>query len=335
MPRSLRHDYPGARQHVFNQGIGHRAIFENAQDVGFFLFLVGRAVQEGLLEVHAYCVMTTHFHLLVTSPQGRLDEAMQHIQDVYARWFNRTRRRNGGVFRDRYRSKVIEDTKYWEAVLWYIDRNAVEAGLVAKSYDYPYGSAAHYRGGGGPSWLNRAPVERTAAMRLGGHFDASRYGEWETGPRGSRLWLLLDGQLRSSASTRDFRDLVGAAPAFVRDWLRDNAVLADGAPSGTLLLHPDTLGPLIQRMRAADPGRSTARRKEWDQLEAGLRHGVAGMVIRDIAAVMERSQSVIHTHIRAHGERLRADEAYRDRAAVIVQAGLERDYAPLRDPVQA
>jgi hypothetical protein len=333
MPRPLRHDRPGALQHVFNTGIGHRAIFENAQDISFFLFLLGRAVKEELLEIHAYCVMTTHFHLLVTSLHGRLDEAMQRIQDAYARWFNRTRQRVGGVFRDRYRSKLIEDVKYRDAVLWYIDRNAVEAGLVEKSYEYPYGSAIHYRSGRGPTWLTRRLVEGAAATRLGGRFDSSRYGDWETGPRSARLWRILDLQLRSNARfLRGFSDLVGAAPAFVQDWLRANAATADGGPTGTLVLHPDTLRSVIGAMRATEAGGSTDRQGEWDHLEFGLLYCIAGLGMGDIARVMQRSTSVVHRHIRRHRTRLLEQEPYRERAAAIIQAGIALDYAPLLGP---
>src|SRR5262245_20291409 len=88
---------------------------------------------------------------------------MQHILDAYARWFNRTRERDGAVFRGRYRSKLIEDTQYRHAVLWYIDRNPVEAGLAVYSWQYLHGSARHYRNRTGPNWLHRTLVESMAA----------------------------------------------------------------------------------------------------------------------------------------------------------------------------
>ena len=61
----------------------------------YFLSRVARAVRRGEIEVHSFCIMATHFHLLVRSPTGRLSEAMRRIQNEYVRYFNRKRRRDG------------------------------------------------------------------------------------------------------------------------------------------------------------------------------------------------------------------------------------------------
>ena len=79
MPSRRAKDYPGAWWHVTNRGIAKRTAFENGHDVETFLALLGTQVEGGLLEVHAYAVMTTHLHLLVRSPQGRLPRAMQLV----------------------------------------------------------------------------------------------------------------------------------------------------------------------------------------------------------------------------------------------------------------
>jgi hypothetical protein len=70
---------------VFNRGIAKRALFEAAADVALFLVGLAHVAERGLLEVHAFCVLTTHFHLLVRSPAGELSAAMQIVQNGYSR----------------------------------------------------------------------------------------------------------------------------------------------------------------------------------------------------------------------------------------------------------
>ena len=90
-----RTESPGAWHHVMNHGVARRMVIEGRRDAGEFLVGVRRVVEEGLLEVHAYCLMGTHFHMLVRSPRGELSRAMMLVQNLYARWFNRGRRRDG------------------------------------------------------------------------------------------------------------------------------------------------------------------------------------------------------------------------------------------------
>jgi hypothetical protein len=50
-----------------NRGISRRTVFEDVCDVRYFLSCLARAIRAGWIEVHAYCLMTTHFHLFVRS----------------------------------------------------------------------------------------------------------------------------------------------------------------------------------------------------------------------------------------------------------------------------
>ncbi len=61
MPRRKRDDEPGAWLHVANRAIGRRVLFEDAPDVRFFLSCVAREVRRGTIEVHSFCIMTTHY----------------------------------------------------------------------------------------------------------------------------------------------------------------------------------------------------------------------------------------------------------------------------------
>ena len=95
-----------------NRGLARWAVFEDRECSRFFLCCLARTVRAGLLEVHAYCLLTDPFHLLVRSPQGALAEALRQSQNRYVRWFNRRPRRAEPLFRGRFRSRLVENIRY-------------------------------------------------------------------------------------------------------------------------------------------------------------------------------------------------------------------------------
>src|SRR5262245_4120953 len=216
-----RLDAPGSWHHVTNRGIARRTMFETRADVRKFLALVAWQVRRGYIEVHAYCIMTTHFHLLVRSRVGRLSAAMQQIEEMYARWFNRSRRRDGPLVRARFRSIPVTTAEHWGACVAYIDRNPVDAHIVARPTDYPYGSAAAYARAAGPRWLTRDRVEALVAGRGGlVVFDPTRYADimMASWPAGTMEWVER-ALMRRPRVTPSLGDLVGAAPEEVRAWM--------------------------------------------------------------------------------------------------------------------
>ena len=98
MPRSHRQDEPGAWFHVMNRGLARRTTFPDRPSVRMFLSRLAWASRSGRIEVHSYCVLATHYHLLARSPRGELSEALGRAQNLYVRWFNRRARRDGPLF---------------------------------------------------------------------------------------------------------------------------------------------------------------------------------------------------------------------------------------------
>ena len=60
-------------------------MFERAEDMDVFFDQLGAASERGEIEVHAFCLLSTHYHLLVRSPSARIGEAMQRVQTEYSR----------------------------------------------------------------------------------------------------------------------------------------------------------------------------------------------------------------------------------------------------------
>jgi len=80
--------------------------------------------------LHAYALMTNHFHLGVETPRGNLVEGMKWLQGTFANRFNRYRSERGHVFQGRYHANVLEDEAALASVAHYIHLNPLEAGIV-------------------------------------------------------------------------------------------------------------------------------------------------------------------------------------------------------------
>jgi len=76
MARPLRIEYENAFYHVMNRGRGQQCIFSGTEYFKAFLTCLSEAHQRFGLELHAYCLMENHYHLLVKTPRGNLSRAM-------------------------------------------------------------------------------------------------------------------------------------------------------------------------------------------------------------------------------------------------------------------
>ncbi len=159
MPRPLRRDFPGAWHHVMNRGADHRDIFEHDRDREVFLDSVAAAAERYALEVHAYCLMSNHFHLLLRSQDGHLAAGMQFLAGRFTRLINVRVGRDGPLFRGRYASVAIESDTQLVQACRYIHLNPVFAGMRPTAESWPWSSAAAYVGSvQAPAWLTTDQV---------------------------------------------------------------------------------------------------------------------------------------------------------------------------------
>ena len=70
MAQRDRHNTPGSWHHEMNRGIARRALFEDKNDIRYLWSRLAQEVRCGMLEVHAWCLMTTHDHLLGAKLRG-------------------------------------------------------------------------------------------------------------------------------------------------------------------------------------------------------------------------------------------------------------------------
>ena len=92
MSRPLRINYPGAYYHVMNRGAGYHDIFSSDDHRSMFLDLLRELHETFQVNIHAYCLMDNHYHLLLETPLGNLSRAMRHLNGIYTQRYNRTKR---------------------------------------------------------------------------------------------------------------------------------------------------------------------------------------------------------------------------------------------------
>jgi putative transposase len=130
MPRPLRIQYPGAVYHVTNRGHEPQAIFADAGDARRFLELLEEIAAPLGWRCYAYCLMTSHYHLVIETPEPNLSAGMQAFSGRYTQDFNRRHGRGGHLFRGRFHAILIERETFLAPLVRYVVLNPALADLV-------------------------------------------------------------------------------------------------------------------------------------------------------------------------------------------------------------
>ena len=148
MARALRVEYPGARYHVMCRGNQGKKIFSTDKDAALFVRTLGEMCRRDGIIVHAWCLMSNHYHLLQETPRGNLVDGMKWLQGTFTQRYNARHRLWGHLFQGRYKAKIIDDSDpaYFRKVSEYIHLNPAAANLVAprKLIKYLWSSYPYY-----------------------------------------------------------------------------------------------------------------------------------------------------------------------------------------------
>ncbi len=160
--------------HITNLGVDHVDIFDTSVDHAVFEHEVEVAADRFGIEIHAYCWMSNHFHLIVNCPNGQLSRFMQRFEQQYVLKHNRAIGRRGPLFISRFSSFPIGITDHDPedgalVVSRYVHRNPLDIVPVAKLAAYPYSSYGVYLG------LRRPPPWLRTDV-LGDLFDTCTFG---------------------------------------------------------------------------------------------------------------------------------------------------------------
>ncbi len=332
MARRLRVDEPDSWHHVINRGIAKRPLFETREEARFFLSRLATQVRAGRIEVHAYCLMTTHFHLLLRSPIAELSEAMRLIQSAYTKRFNRSHRRDGPLIRGRFFSQLVDTMKYRRTLVRYIDNNPVKAGLAQHAHEYDLSSAAHYcLQDSGPRWMTRTWVEAEALQITSGpSFSPATYmqafGVASAAPPDD-ICEWIEARMRSRVQVGVAGNLIADTPTQVKAWMQRKAKLADGHQVGLPLTCPSSLKRALEEDQLSNgtwivEDAGTIRLGKDLVLASGL-HDICALSWDTVAQHTGHSSNVARRQARHHHRLMLSQPDYAQRVAVIAHAAID------------
>ena len=150
---------------------GHSLVLDTDDARRAFLALVRKYKEKYGIEIHSYCLMGTHPHVMCRATKGQ--QAFSAFWKVvnwgFARWYNRRTSGRGQVVMERVRSPRIQDGRHQLEVMRYGDLNPVRAGLVRSPARWAWSSFRHYAYGETDELITDAPeyraLGRTAPQR--------------------------------------------------------------------------------------------------------------------------------------------------------------------------
>jgi len=175
MPRKARIDAPGALHHIIARGIARRNVFDDNTDRDFFIDRLGSILDKTDTICLAWALIPNHFHLLLKTGATPISNVMKRLLTGYAMYYNRTHKRSGHLFQNRYKSILCQEDAYLLELVRYIHLNPLRAKLVAdmKSLDiYPYAGHSVLVGKMAVAWQNTSYIlglfgEKVSAGRRG------------------------------------------------------------------------------------------------------------------------------------------------------------------------
>ena len=211
MARPLRVQYPGAVYHVMARGNHGRPIFGDDEDRQRWLKTLAEACQKTGWRVHAYVLMSNHYHLLVDTPEGNLVAGMKWLQAAYTQRYNGRHKVFGHLFQGRYKAIIIDgnDDLYLQVVSTYIHLNPARAGLIGIGEE-PLKS---YRWSSYPVYL-KGDRKSAPWLRCAGVLSSLGLGEKD----GKGYEAYLEGRALELASKQGRKDLEQRWRELRRGW---------------------------------------------------------------------------------------------------------------------
>jgi len=124
--------------HAYGRGVDRMAISRDDDDRVTWLALLERTIDRFDWDLHVYCLMPNHFHVVVETDLCDLSTGLHRLNGVYAQRFNRRHGRVGHLFQERFGLRVIEGEEYLASACTYVYENPVRAGLCERADDWPW-----------------------------------------------------------------------------------------------------------------------------------------------------------------------------------------------------
>jgi putative transposase len=126
--------------HVTSRGNRRQVIFADDGDRRFFVVLLARITRQYDWSLHSYCLLDTHYHLVLESTQPRLSAGMRRLNGTYAQGFNARHGFEGHVFQERFYSGLVEADGHLLELIRYVALNPVRGGLCNEASNWLWSS---------------------------------------------------------------------------------------------------------------------------------------------------------------------------------------------------
>ncbi|WP_101759571.1 transposase [Oceanicoccus sp. KOV_DT_Chl] len=141
MPRKIRMYLPGVPAHIVQRGNNRNACFFSDDDYFYYKHILGEGLRRYGGQLHAYCLMTNHVHLIITpTEKDSISRIIQHTGRQYVQYINKTYQRSGTLWEGRHKGSLVDAEQYLLACYRYVELNPVVAGMVNTPDEYPWSS---------------------------------------------------------------------------------------------------------------------------------------------------------------------------------------------------
>jgi putative transposase len=158
MPRKPRAHLAGGIFHVTSRGNRGVDVFLDEVTRLRFLRMLQQTIARSSWRCLAYCLMTNHFHLVVTMEKPTLSAGMHWLNGCYAQWLNRRHGFRGHLFEDRFHSEAVESEAHLLELSRYLPLNPVRGGLCRHPADWPWSSYRATIGRGRVGFVSAEPM---------------------------------------------------------------------------------------------------------------------------------------------------------------------------------
>ncbi len=143
MGRVLRTELPDGYFHAYARGTGPMVIYRDDEDFKTFERMLRSVARRFCWTLYAYCLMPTHYHLIVEARVDKLSRGMHRLNGMYAKYFNKRHGRTGALFQGRFSTRVVESDEHLERLGYYVPDNPRRAGLCKKRGEWAWAWSAY------------------------------------------------------------------------------------------------------------------------------------------------------------------------------------------------
>jgi putative transposase len=160
MPRPLRAIVANYCYHVLNRANRRAAVFHEPADYAAFISLMAKAQEHEELPILAACLMPNHFHLVVRPTRAdSISKWIHWLCTTHVRHYHAKYGTSGRVWQGPYKACLVQTDQYLLTVMRYVERNALEARIVKRAEDWPWGSLRWRAIGNSTVELTAAPID--------------------------------------------------------------------------------------------------------------------------------------------------------------------------------